>query len=116
LVEQEKQYESQSFVQGLEESLKATAISLLTTRYELANWEEKGIIVKTDKDHLDKTVIDAIVYIKKKQLDKFLYDLQREMKERIAENIEMDDLLDKYNRFLQIKIELNKMTNTVIQK
>lgn len=116
LVEQQQQYEAQSFVQGLEETLKATAISLLTTRYELANWEEKGIVVKTDKDHLDKTVIDAIVYIKKKQLDKFLYELQREIKERVVENIEVDDLLEKYNRFLQIKIELNKMTNTVIQK
>lgn len=109
-------YDQNLFIQQLEQNVKSTAISLLSPRHELAKWDEHGIIVKLDKDHLDKTVVDPVIYIKKKQLLKLRKENQQLIKEREASGLDYDDILTKEKEIMELQKELNKFTNTVIHK
>ncbi len=109
-------YDQGLFIQQLEQNVKSTAISLLSPRHELAKWDERGIIVKLDKDRLDKTVVDPVIYIKKKQLLKLRKENQQLIKEREASGLDYDDILVKEKEIMELQIELNKFTNTVIHK
>jgi hypothetical protein len=65
---------------------------------------------------LHKTVVDPVMYIKKKQLAKMKAELQQELKARQSSDLPYDDLLDDLNKINQVQIVLNSFTNTVVQR
>lgn len=111
-----KAYNQQEFLQTLEPEVRNTAIHLLTPPYELADWQAHQIEVRSEKDILHKTVLDPIMYIKKKQLAKMREELMQQLKARIEGAIPYDDLLQDFNQLNQLQAHLNRYTNTVIQK
>jgi DNA primase len=111
-----KQYNQQEFLQELEPQIKNTAIHLLTPPYELADWGAHQIEVRDEKTVLHKAVIDPIMYIKKKQLGKMREELLQQLKARIEAELPYDELLEDFNRLNQLQAQLNRYTNTVIQK
>lgn len=115
-VEQQTNYEQQQFLQQLSPELRAVAITLLSPQHELSSWDKKGIIVKTDRDQLHKAVIDPVMYIKKKQLNKMRTENQALIKELSAANIEVDELQRKEIQLLELQKELNRYTSTIIQR
>jgi hypothetical protein len=116
IVDQNVEYDVQSFINNLSPELKSAAISLVTPRYELANWESKGIHVRLDKHRIDKTVLDAIIYIQKKIANKKAMEFQNEIKERSEVGADIDELLMHYQQLINLKKILNRITNTVINK
>ena len=116
LVENETEYNSQTFINNLSPELKPLAISLVTPKYELADWKSKGIFVRLDKDRIDKTVVDAMAYIQKKMANKKAMEFQNEIKERAEVGADIDELLMHYQELIKLKIALNRITNTVINK
>ena len=116
LVDQDKEYDAQTFINSLSPELKPTAISLVTSKYELANWESRGIFVRLDKHRIEKTVVDAIIYIQKKMANKKALEFQNEIKERSEVGADIDDLLMHYQELIKMKKVLNRITNTVINK
>ena len=114
---QEKIFEQQPFIQQLNEELKPAAISLLTAAHELSpNWEAHGIIVKTEQQNFQKAVMDPVMYLKKKQVLKMKKENQDLIREREVAGEPVDDLLQKENTLFVLQSEINKYTNTVIQK
>lgn len=109
-------YNQQDFLQELDPKLKSLAIHLLTPPYELADWGAHQIEVRNERDILYKTVLDPVMYIKKKQLSKMREELMQQLKAHIDAEIPYDDLLQDFNRIGQLQIEINSYTNTVIQK
>ncbi|MFM7016403.1 MAG: hypothetical protein ACKOX3_08760, partial [Bacteroidota bacterium] len=116
IVDQDINYNAQSFINNLSPELKPLAISLVTPRYELANWESKGIYVRLDKHRIDKTVVDAIVYIQKKIANKKAMEFQNEIKERSEVGADIDEILAHYQELINLKKILNRITNTVINR
>lgn len=116
LITNETDYDAQSFINNLNPDLKPIAISLVTPKYELADWKSKGIVVRLDKDRIDKTVVDAMVYIQKKMANKKAMEFQNEIKERSEVGADIDDLLAHYQELINLKMVLNRITNTVINK
>lgn len=116
LITNETDYNAQTFINNLNPDLKPLAISLVTPKYELADWKSKGIIVRLDKDRIDKTVVDAMVYIQKKMANKKAMEFQNEIKERSEVGADIDDLLAHYQELINLKMVLNRITNTVINK
>jgi DNA primase len=116
LITTEADYDAQSFINNLNPDLKPLAISLVTPKYELADWKSKGIIVRLDKDRIDKTVVDAMVYIQKKMANKKAMEFQNEIKERSEVGADIDELLAHYQELINLKMALNRITNTVINK
>ena len=115
-VEQNLSYDAQSFIQQLEPTIKATAITLVTSSYELANWAERGIPVRTDRQQLHRAVIDPVIYLKKKQIYKMRKEIQESIRIREATGIFYDDLIERQRDLEEIQKEINKYTNTVIQR
>lgn len=109
-------YSEQDFLQLLTPEIRSTAISLMTPPYELAKWHEHNIEVKREADQLHKTVIDPVMYIKKKQLSRIKAELLTQLKARQEGEIPFDDLLTEIQRVNDLQIFLNRFTNTVIQK
>jgi hypothetical protein len=68
------------------------------------------------KTVLHKADIDPIMYIKKKQLGKMREELLQQLKARIEAELPYDELLEDFNRLNQLQAQLNRYTNTVIQK
>jgi DNA primase len=116
LVEQNTPYKEQHFIQQLEPEIKEKAITLLTSNYELSNWENKGIFIRQEKDQLHKAVIDPVMYLKKKQIDKFRKENQEEIKAREISGLPYDDLIQRQMDFDGLQQEINRFTNTVIQR
>ena len=116
LVEQNTPYKEQHFIQQLEPEIKEKAITLLTSNYELSNWENKGIFIRQEKDQLHKAVIDPVMYLKKKQIDKFRKENQEEIKAREISGLPFDDLIQRQMDFDGLQQEINRFTNTVIQR
>lgn len=115
-VDTQENYEMQGFISNLPPDIKTAAVSVITPRYELSNWESKGIPVKTDLDNLYKVVVDPVIYLKKKQLYKMRRENQDLIRDREKNNLPVDDLLEKEQNIFYIQSEMNKYTNTVIQK
>ncbi len=111
-----KPYNQQEFLQELEPQIKNTAIHLLTPPYELADWAAHQVEVREERTVLHKAVIDPIMYIKKKQLGKMREELLQQLKARIEAELPYDELLEDFNRLNQLQAQLNRYTNTVIQK
>lgn len=111
-----KKYNQQEFLQELDPVVKNTAIHLLTPPYELADWAAHQIEVRDEKTILHKAVIDPIMYIKKKQLGKMREELLQQLKARIEAELPYDELLEDFNGLNQLQAQLNRYTNTVIQK
>jgi DNA primase len=116
LVEQNAPYKEQHFIQQLEPEIKEKAITLLTSNYELSKWENKGIFIRQEKDQLHKAVIDPVMYLKKKQIDKFRKENQEEIKAREIGGLPYDDLIQRQMDFDELQQEINRFTNTVIQR
>jgi DNA primase len=109
-------YNQQEFLQNLDPQIKSLAIHLLTPPYELADWAAHQIEVRNERDILYKTVLDPVMYIKKKQLNKMREELELQLKAHVDAGIPYDDLLQDFNRINQLQKEINSYTNTVIQK
>ncbi len=109
-------YDAQSFIQQLEPAVKSTAITLVTSRHELHSWETKGIFIKMEKDQLHKTVIEPVIYIKKKQLYKMRKENQEMIRDNALAGLPYDDLIEREKMLLTITADINKYTNTVIQR
>jgi DNA primase len=118
MLENSAVYNVQQFVQNLNSDIKPAAISLLTPRHELSDWESHGVAVKTEQGaNFNKAIIDPVMYLKKKQLMKMRKDNQQTLSEREKAGQPYDDLLEKEKTFQAIQSEINRFTgNTVIQK
>ena len=116
VIEGEGVYDQQQFIQRLDSVIKNEAINILTPPYQLSKWETHGIIVKTEQAYFNKAIIDPVMYLKKKQLQKMKMENQDLIKQREMEGLHIDDLLEKENSFFKLQQEINRYTNTVIQR
>lgn len=69
-----------------------------------------------EKDQLHKTVIEPVIYIKKKQLYKMRKENQEMIRDNALAGLPYDDLIEREKTLLAITSEINKYTNTVIQR
>ena len=100
----------------MEKEIKKTAISLLSPSYELSNWERHKITVKTETSYFNKAVVDPVMYLKKKQVLKMKSENQEKIRQREMEGLSVDDLLKKEKALFEIQSEINRFTNTVVQR
>lgn len=115
-VEEGRAYNEQEFLMQLEPEVKNAAISIMTPRHELAKWEQHQIEVRHEASQLHKTAVDPVIYIKKKQLLKWKGEVATELKARQEAGLPYEDLLTDLNKINELQVQLNKFTNTVIQK
>ena len=65
---------------------------------------------------MHRAVIDPVIYLKKKQIYKMRKEIQESIRVREATGIFYDDLIERQRDLEEIQKEINKYTNTVIQR
>ncbi|MDA9555653.1 toprim domain-containing protein, partial [Pelobium sp.] len=85
------------FIQHEDIEISSTAISCISSQYQLSNYQLVNITVKTELDNFKKTVIDPIFHLKKKRIEVMLDEKIKEIsieKDEINSNILMKEYLD----------------------
>ncbi len=69
------------YIQHPDPQISGTAIEILTTPYQLANWEKHNIPVNTESMMLKQSVLHAVYALKIRKLEKMIHDNQTRLKE-----------------------------------
>ncbi|MEE4260427.1 MAG: DNA primase [Bacteroidales bacterium] len=93
--------------------IAAETINLLTSPHQLSeNWKKNKIFVKQEEDQLSFLVLTTWLSLKAKYADKHLKEILELMKTSPAEEIDM--LINQYNTFKKISIQIHSELTRVI--
>ncbi len=105
------------FLQSADQEVANLAITLSTSPYTLSdNWYNKHqIYVRDETLNLKATVLGGIFHLKKRKVDKILFDLMNEIKEeKNPENQEI--LMGRYTQVKYVERNISKFLGSVIVK
>ena len=116
MVHQEAGYHPNELVNHENEEIRKTAADVLTTRHQLAPWNERGVAVKEEIDRLKHAVMSAVYSIKIKQVHKLLEKNREAIREAEQNNEDFDHLLQEQMVLDRIKIALSEYLSIVVLK
>jgi len=101
------------FLNHADTELARCANNLVSTPYELANWEDQKIIVALEQDDLQRTVTKAIIGFKAKRVEQMLDEIQKKLKSATNDN-EMMVLMTRFSELKQLSMAINKKLTRII--
>ncbi len=107
--------ETSHFTQNPDIEISLPAIDLLTSEYELSDWEKHGILVKTEVQVLRESVEGAIMTLRLKKLEKMKQVLQDELKAQ-SDPGEIDIIMHKLRKLEEVKGHLAGVLGRVVLK
>ncbi|MFZ1703359.1 MAG: DNA primase [Saprospiraceae bacterium] len=115
LLESGNEWSHQFFINHDDEEIKQFAIDSLSNPYEYANWEEKGMLLQTQKmpdDNFERDSQNAIMRLKLKKAVRSIEKIEKELKEM------GDQVEDQEEYLIQIKIlqALKRERNDIAQE
>jgi DNA primase len=116
LVKAERPYDAQSFVHHAHTGIRETAADLLSVKYPLADWPERGIVIKSEVDKLKHAVVSAVYSIKIKQVNKLIQQNREAIKEAASNDTELIQLLEHQKKLDSIKSKLSEYLSIVVLK
>lgn len=93
------------FITHSDEEISSTSIDLLSSPYQLANWESKKIFVKSETDNLKEDVVSSLLIFKAKCVDNMLVENQEKLKGDLSD----EDLVivqQKHKELLQVRNQI----------
>lgn len=109
-------YSSHHFVNHEEAEIRKAAADILTIKYQLATWSERGVSVKEESMKLKHAVMSAVYSFKIKHIAKLMKLNATAIKEAASQNIDTDSLQREWMELDAIKRELSKYLSIVILK
>ena len=107
---------STNFFIGHENSaLSSLTIDLISSPYQLSNWEDHGIYPTKEEDILKRSVYNAIYALKSRKLEMMIYDIQKRIKEKPPEE-ELMTLMATQLALLQAKKVFNSYLGRIVVK
>lgn len=116
LVHNDAKYDSQFFVNHSNEHIRKIAADLLSIRYPLAQWVERGVSVKEEVDRLKHAVVSAVYSIKIKHVTKMIKSNREAIKTASDKGEETDHLLILQKQLDEIKSQLSEYLSIVVLK
>ena len=115
-VEKEEIPDEKHFINHPEKEINETAVSLLTSPYELSdNWSKNRIVVTTETDVLKKAVTSSVLSFKAKKVDNLILENQKEIRETVSEEDKLI-LMQKHIKLKGISIRINNELSRIITK
>jgi DNA primase len=90
-------------------------VDLLSSPYQLSNWEQHDIFITFEEDVLKKSIYNAIYALKSRKLEMMIQDNQKRLKENPPED-EMLTLMQTQQQLLEAKKIFNAMLGRIILK
>lgn len=96
-------------------SICSLTVDLLSSPYQLSNWEQHDIFITFEEDVLKKSIYNAIYALKSRKLEMMIHDNQKRLKENPPED-EMLTLMQTQQQLLEAKKIFNAMLGRIILK
>jgi DNA primase len=93
------------FVHHEDEEISNLAIDIVSSRYDLGNWESKNIFTTLEEDQLLRSVEKYLYYYKFTKVKQMIKAVQRKLQQELPET-EMNQLLQRQNGLIQAKMVL----------
>jgi DNA primase len=90
-------------------------VDLLSTPYQLSNWEQHDIFITFEEDVLKKSIYNAIYALKSRKLEIMIQDNQKRLKENPPED-EMITLMQTQHQLLEAKKMFNALLGRIVLK
>jgi DNA primase len=102
LLNEEKEPSEAFFVHHEEEAVSATSIDIISSRYDLGNWESKNIFTSLEEDRLLRSVEKYLYYYKFTKVKQMINTIQRQLQNDPSTN-EMTQLMQRQNALISAK-------------
>ena len=109
-------YDTNQLVNHEEAEIRKAAADILTIKYPLALWVDRGVSVKEEAQKLNHAVMSAVYSFKIKHIAKLMKSTADAIKEAAANNLDTDSLQRDWMEYDEIKRELSKYLSIVILK
>jgi len=112
LIKNEETHNSKYFIYNFSKSISKHSINLLTSPYELCDWENrKNIIVTTEKQKLKDAVLGAILSLKAKIVEKLIVSSQEEINkaEQFDPSADLTNLIKKQKEIKAMGQHINSL-------
>ncbi|MBU1368676.1 MAG: DNA primase [Bacteroidetes bacterium] len=106
---------TQVFISNPEPDVALLAVDLLSTPYELHNWERKNIFVKTELEVLQPLITNSLYSYKKKVIEKRRDEVSTMLHEEADEQNQQKLMMEKI-KLEKVLIAINKVLGSVITK
>ncbi len=116
LLHSNKPFDAQQFINHHSDQVRSVTADFLTVKYPLANWSERGIIVKEESVRLKHAVISAVYAIKIKHVNKLIKANREALKSADADNNDIIPLLEFQKKLDTIKSRLSEYLSIVVLK
>lgn len=90
-------------------------VDLLSSPYQLSNWEQHDIFITLEEDILKKSIYNAIYALKARKLEIMIQDNQKRLKENPPEE-EMITLMQTQHQLLEAKKIFNALLGRIVVK
>ncbi|MBA3900351.1 MAG: DNA primase [Bacteroidetes bacterium] len=105
----------QVFINHPDQEITSIAIGMLTSPYELHNWEKHSIYVNTEKEKLERLLTGSLTAYKAKKIEQMEKEIRDALFKKPAEK-EETELLIRFGEISKIKQLLNKPFGRIILK
>jgi DNA primase len=96
-------------------AISSLTIDLISSPYNLSNWEQHSIYITREEDILKKSILSAVYALKSRRLEIMIHDIQKRLKENPEEE-EMIQLMQTQHQLLEAKKEFNALLGRTILK
>jgi DNA primase len=119
LIKENVFYDNSYFIYNVNKGISKNSIDLLSSPYELHEWErKKNIIVITEKQKLKTAVMGALLSLKSKIIEKQIQINQEKIKEIELKNPKEDttDQIQDQRELKAISIEINRQLSRIVTR
>ncbi|HEX8516395.1 MAG TPA: DNA primase [Bacteroidia bacterium] len=103
------------FINHENTAICSLTVDLLSSPYQLSNWEQHDIFITFEEDVLKKSIYNAIYALKSRKLEMMIQDNQKRLKENPPEE-EMITLMQTQHQLLEAKKMFNALLGRIILK
>jgi DNA primase len=103
------------FINHENHAICSLTIDMISSPYNISNWEQHGIYITMEEDVLKKSVYNAIYALKSRRLEIMIHDIQKRLKDNPPEE-EMLSLMQMQHSLIEAKKVFNSLLGRIILK
>lgn len=116
MVHEGRSFSDGEFIHHPDSEISGTTANLLTVKYPLSSWDNKGIFVKTEQMKLSHAVFSALYSMKIKHVEKMSHSNRETIKNEAAQGNDVTGLLEYQMQLDKIRASLSEYLSIVVLK
>lgn len=103
------------FVHHPNQSICFLAVDLMSTPYNLSNWEAHNIFISKEEDDLKRSAYNVVYSLKSRRIEIMIEDIQKRLKDNTNEE-EYIELIQLHQSLLHAKKQFNNLLGRIVVK